>query len=534
MKNDKKRSQKLSIYLHKKEINGFDNCIKEKALINSTVHQVKQGIGMQGKVYIHETVTNIPEWKEVISKITNEKVDISANAANKAVVVFWHKKRYFSVVYGYGRSMLADSTIERNFGLIVAANLISPKKLKSLNSMTIEDTIVDTQKQSISYSSQDDFQINQNKEILKSVSGSPNLESTASFLVGTDSLTATRKMNINNIKESIDFYYKAFKRKDYIKNGFKWLDNIKRVKDKTKVESLNEKLVMDIQSTISSVVIGPNRIVDWENIVGFYFSGLGKVKEENINISLDYETYIKKLKNTKVNILDKLKRDTIKAKTDHESDFIVSKVYDGIIFETFFESSKYLLCYGDWYEIDKEFYKDIKEKISSCPICELSLPKCKNKESEGDYNLRISESDDEYALLDKKNYSIPGYGRSSVEPCDILTRDKQLIHIKKGGSSSTLSHLFSQGTVSARIISSDKDMRRHINKNVKAKFGSRFLKMSDINSDYEVVYAIIDHRNEPLFDILPFFSLVNLSHAIDQLSSMNFKYSIMKIGVKDS
>ena len=111
--------------------------------------------------------------------------------------------------------MLEDGNIERNFGLIVAANLIDPQKIRSLNSMTIEDTIVDTQKQSVFYSSQTDLQVDANKEILKSVSGAPKLESEARFLVGTDSLTATRKMKIEDIKESIKFYYSAYRKKDY-------------------------------------------------------------------------------------------------------------------------------------------------------------------------------------------------------------------------------------------------------------------------------------------------------------------------------
>lgn len=226
------KTQKLSIFLHKKEVDSFDSCIKKTSRDKSRVYNVKQEIGMTGKIYVHESIENVPDWKITLEKLTTKTINISSNSSNKAVVVFEHNKRYFSIVYGYGRSMLDDVSIERNFGLIVAANLIDSKKIKSLNSMIIEDTIVDTQKQSMFYSSQTDLQVDTNKEILKSVSGAPRLESEARFLVGTDSLTATRKMKIEDIKESIKFYYDAYRKNDYKVNGFAWLDNVKKEKDK--------------------------------------------------------------------------------------------------------------------------------------------------------------------------------------------------------------------------------------------------------------------------------------------------------------
>ncbi|MUN90938.1 TIGR04141 family sporadically distributed protein [Enterococcus gallinarum] len=530
MEKVKEKTQKLSIFLHKKEVQNFDTCIKKKSRDKSMIYNVKKSIGMEGRIYVHESIENVPDWKTTLEKLTTKPINISSNSSNKAVVVFKHCKRYFSVVYGYGRSMLEERSIERNFGLIVAANLIDPQKIRSLNSMTIEDTIVDTQKQSMFYSSQIDLQVDSNKEILKSVSGAPKLESEARFLVGTDSLTATRKMKIEDIKESIIFYYNAYRKNDYKKNGFAWLDNVKNEKDKRIIDKLDQKLVSSILKESENIIIGPNRIMDWENISGLFFTGNGKINYDNLDITLDYENYLSNIKSG-IDVLAKLKRDKIMAINDSGEEFNVSKVYDGIIYEAVLKDQKYLLCNGDWFKIDKEFYEKIKEKISSCPICSIQLAELRQGEREDEYNKRMCELNDGFALLDSENYSVPGYAYSKIEPCDILTKDNKFIHVKKNDSSSKLSHLFSQGTVSAQLLSSDPQFRKHINNKVKKKLGSTFLKANVQNQRYEVVYAIIDKRQKELFDILPFFSMVSLSQSLEQLKQMQYRFSLMKIDV---
>ena len=166
------------------------------------------------------------------------------------------------------------------------------------------------------YSSQTDLQVDTNKEILKSVSGAPRLESEARFLVGTDSLTATRKMKIEDIKESIKFYYDAYRKNDYKVNGFAWLDNVKRKRIKT-IEKLDKELVFSVLNESDRITIGPNRIIDWENISGLFFKGNGKVDFDTLDMTLDYKNYLENFK-IDIDVLAKLKRDRIMAFTDTE------------------------------------------------------------------------------------------------------------------------------------------------------------------------------------------------------------------------
>lgn len=505
MSENKKTTIKISMFMHKDDVLSFEQCIKQNILDFVEVYDVKREIGIPGKIYIHKTSSKQPEWKGELQELTKKDIILEDNKSNKAVVIFEYKKRFFSVVYGYGKSMLDDKSIVRNFGLKVAANLVDPEKLRSLNSMTIEDTILDTQKQAAEYMNQDQFRTDKNREILKSISGSPTSETIAKFLVGTDSLSFSRKMSIREIRESIQYFYREYYKEDYKNKGFEWIDNLQKEKDKEIIDSLDEKLTNGIMEHSSEIRIVPNKIINWDEINSFFLTGMNAKKEE-ATIEISYSEYFSFIRKRKPkNIIEKLKRDDLYADTLN-GEVKISNIYEAIIYETTYDNNKYLLCYGDWFEVDKDFYKKIKERIKKVNKCSIAFPTCKADESEEKYNENFAKSNkSEYILIDQKFYQPPEFGRSKVEACDILTRKKQLIHVKKGGSSARFSHLFAQVLVSATLLSMDVEFKKYYNEFCRSAWKEDILLVEDTNTDYELVFAIIDYREKNIEDVIPFF-----------------------------
>jgi uncharacterized protein (TIGR04141 family) len=122
-----------------------------------------------------------------------------------------------------------------------------------------------------------------------------------------------------------------------------------------------------------------------------------------------------------------------------------------------------------------------------------------------------------------------GGGHSQVEFCDILTADKQLIHVKHYSGSSQLSHLFSQGVVAGELFVQDEEFRQKVNDKLPdhAKFDDPSVRPNP--HEYEIVFAIISKFKKPL-DI-PFFSKVNLRNARRRLRGYGFQVSKQKIEV---
>mgnify|MGYP001790383869 CR=1 FL=1 len=179
----------------------------------------------------------------------------------------------------------------------------------------------------------------------------------------------------------------------------------------------------------------------------------------------------------------------------------------------------------------KTFYPNFKILINNnLDLDELKInsKKYTRKEIlEGEFNEKFAASDpNRFKLFDKKNFQLKDYGHSKIEPADIITINKQFIHIKKGGSSANLSHLFAQGVVSAQLYKNEKKFIKEINET----FGEGYFKSDD---KIEVIYGIIDKRyDKKASEILPFFSMINLSQHYDVLSSMGIKCQLLFIEQK--
>jgi len=102
------------------------------------------------------------------------------------------------------------------------------------------------------------------------------------------------------------------------------------------------------------------------------------------------------------------------------------------------------------------------------------------------------------------------------------------LHIKNSSSSSTLSHLFSQGTVAAEAFKREAEFRKRVNDNIieaNSSFASPFINHEEsiTSGDYAVVFAVMrkPYRNGAM--ALPFFSKVAYRDAKRRLDDLGFQ-----------
>ncbi|MEG7563502.1 TIGR04141 family sporadically distributed protein, partial [Vibrio cholerae] len=220
------------------------------------------------------------------------------------------------------------------------------------------------------------------------------------------------------------------------------------------------------------------------------------------------------------------------------------QIYKSIYFEHKISNKVYVLFAGAWYEIATDFMTRINTTLSQIPISNLTFPevytwsevvdgKTKDKiETEGDYNERAANTHS-YHLLDKKLIK-SNRTTTAIELCDLMTENKQYIHVKhrKGGSAG-LSHLFAQGSVSAEILLGDKEFRKATRRVLKRVCNGlqNTVPLDNFKSDgVEVVFLILGEDSSTLKDNLPFFSKVNLSKAFESLSQRGFEVKIAGVG----
>lgn len=340
-------------------------------------------------------------------------------------------------------------------------------------------------------------------------------------------LSTNVKVTLETLKPKLKDYLKQYNKTSY-KKEFPWLDNIFEVRDKAVIKKLFDKVIEDIYNNkIDFTWLAIPEIIDWSDVLGFKFS---KPERAKIYPDIELSNFIHEIKDDQGISLDYLKRRKVYLWSSSTSSAIKSwSVFQCLYAEVVEDNKTYILNNGDWYQLDNNFVDIVDKAYKSVPRSSISfLPHLNEREDR--YNEKMVENDPvTFALMDKKNISYGG-GKSKIEFCDLYTSKKAMVHVKKYGGSSVLSHLFSQGVVSATAFLSDEKFRSGVNDLLPAshKLSDHFSRPK--SDEFKICYAILSSAPGDL--VIPFFSKVSLKNAIKQLSLLGYNYSLAKIEMK--
>lgn len=299
------------------------------------------------------------------------------------------------------------------------------------------------------------------------------------------------------------------------------------VRDRLKIAELNNNLVEAINSRDQNRFhLAPPEIIDWNNVGGFSYTPMGEIYDELL--MEDYFRYLND-RNREITV-DSLKRCYIYVKsTDRSYDLLKWQVSECIVFETEINNIFYVLTVGEWFKIERSFAEQVREYLNTAADANIDLIPCRSGENERDYNFRMGDEGTNIISLDRNTVNIDG---SQIEVCDLLMRGGKLIHVKKWSSSSTLSHLFAQGKISAINLLQDVGFRRETRAKIQEIDESILSIIPEDNlspESIEIIYAIIDSDNRPLEVRLPFFSKLNMMQTVKSLRSMGLAVTKYKI-----
>lgn len=508
----------------KEEFDEIDSILK-KDIENLDSYLLKDELNLEGKILIGENKRKEPDWLEFLRGFTEEQIDTVFNASNRAVILARIDANYFAVVFGYGRYLLKDESIVKDFGLKVAINAVDADNLRSVDVANVEEMMVQTRKQLSRSSPQEVFGLDATQDLMRAVTGVPRDGNFASNLTGKEGLKISAKMDFYDLPDKLTEIYTYYKRNDY-KNNFEWIDNISEEKDKFIIGKLNNSLIENLQkNNLEKMHLAPPELVDWAEIDSIQY-----MKSKKKYNDLQIKDYLEHCNNIDDLNLKKLKRDNVIVNYAGGEQVPRWKIYNLIVFETELDGENYILAMGQWYKINTNFAQEVKDYVKNIEEANLNFPSCEFNMNEADYNNMVIEQKSGLVNLDAVNIWCEG-ARTQIEPCDIFSEDKQLIHVKHKRSSSTLSHLFSQGRVSAESFLEDSKFRQELKGYIEARSSgpqgsalSEMIPEEDVNSaDFEVVYAIIDKSSYDLEDSLPFFSLLNLKQSTRYLKLLGFK-----------
>jgi uncharacterized protein (TIGR04141 family) len=535
---DKKPYLFLNSFLVKDEYKDLD----ASEFLNSTTqvntYDIDAKHELEGNLFVKIPADKKPKWTSFTEEITGEDLDELSNRSSSALLIVKTPDNTMAFTFGYGRFLLDTKYFVHDFGIKTALNTLKHDSLRSVDLLTLDDQAVQKKSQASRESGVGVFGIDISKDVLRAVTGSPKAGINLKNISGGDSVFSFGvEINISEISVLISLI-SGYYNNDSYKGGFSWVDNIRRVKEASEISNLDGHLIVELKIKSSDVCVTIPELADWDSIWGFSFTR----SKNTINPTIDIKDYYLTLDVAAVSI-DSIKRDRLFVYDVNENE-TEYQIYKCIYFEHKIGNKVYVLFSGTWYEIDNNFMSRINTTLSKIPISSLQFPevytwsevvdgKTKDKiETEGDYNKRAA-SLNSYHLLDKKLIK-SNRTTTSIELCDLMTKNKQYIHVKhrKGGSAG-LSHLFAQGSVSAEILLGDKEFRKATRKVLKVVSDGlqNTVPLDNFKSDgVEVVFLILGEDSSTLKDNLPFFSKVNLSKAFESLSQRGFEVRIAGVG----
>lgn len=523
----RKKVRHLTMLLLKESITSSRNALKEPGTL--TEYQLRQNLPFRGRLYVQAPRQKPPAWLDFVRAGVAERIDGLVNASTAAVLLIRVARRRFALSFGYGRNLLKQEAFERDFGLKVALNTVDAGTLRSVDARTFEDLTLHTRRQASRGSSFDTFGLNTTQDVLRAVTGKPEDETFARQVTGADALAIAVPADFADLgaicRRALDAY-----RDDAYKERFGFIDHLRAVRDPQLIAQLDDRLVDSLKSrALDRLHVAPPEPLEWERVSGFTYSS---DPNEQTHPDLDIGDYLDTIDEPETLTVSVLKQHKIGVQFVETTQSIDKwSVYGSIVFEVELDDCVYVLSDGDWFEVAKTFADDVSRRLAAIPPSSLTLPHATASETEGVYNARVAAAPS-LALLDRRCVRARDTN-TDIEVCDLFTRARQFVHVKKKTRSATLSHLFAQGVISAEAFLWDDAFRAGAKaalRSVNRAFSSLIPDSRPTASDYEVIYAIITTMAAARWPVgLPFFSQLNLVNAADRLQRLGYKVSLSRI-----
>jgi len=489
--------------------------------------------GPEWVLCIRNTPGKRPDWATFFG------VDIKKfgfNSSVSALLLVPSGGRVWALTFGHGgRSMLREGIIEDRFGLRTALNAIDPDKVRAIDKETFDSFASQARQQSPADTEFENFGINIDRDLLYAVAGVPrDKRELGPRLAGKDSLCCSIKRSISELPEYLDLLLTYFVSDAYKEDKrFAWIDNIYEIRDKAHRRELDERLVEKLcKPNPTNTWLALPEIIDWQQVSGFsYINPTTNFVVDDLHLSYFLAAF-RARKRSPLDLIS-LKRSKVVC-LDHDGEVLKPwSAYRCLYAEIETKSGDvFLLTNGHWYKVDREIVVEVNEWYDALEIDSTMLPSMNVKEHEPEYNNRVGNLP-QYRLFHDKKIYLSG-NRGGIEFCDLAVFGEagcDLIHVKRFGRSNKLSHLFYQGTNSARLFRISPAFRKALSLSIEddQHLAKRLVEEPE-RREYRVVFAIASSSTSKKLN-LPLFSRLSLRQALSELDGLGFRTAVVKIAV---
>ena len=523
----KQPTNRLNVYLIKAEYSKDEDILRDHATLQSW------DIKNVGRLYSLGSHRYEPPWIKKFFGTAMPSDHSLFNATSKAVLLVTVQcarniKRTFAIPFGYGWLFLNHGVWEERFGLKIVLNTVDAGGLKRIDKVNLSSIPKQTVEQMSRDCSAADFGLDIEQDMIQAVQGRSNDPIFGKTITGKDSLSVSASVNILGLADYLKTCFDRYESQAY-KTDWGWIDQIAEIKEDKVLKELDDTLTNNVRTgNVTKTWMAVPEIIEWSDVAGFKYGG---GKKDALHDDICVADLLTSLSVDRARVsLETFKKNHICCFSS-ASDAVIHRwsAYHCLYCEINRNAgtSTCLLNNGKWYEVQNDFAQEVNDGFVKLRDrkSSRSLPQYSHK-SEGDYNIDVAKRDNTLCCMDAQNISHGG-GYSKIEFCDLFTINHEMIHVKRYGGSSVLSHLFSQGVVSGELFLADRDFRAKVNDKLPRTHKLSAPSSKPDASKYRIIFAIISNSTDKLE--LPFFSKVSLRNAVRRLETYGFSVNLQKI-----
>ena len=518
---------RVTIYLFRSSVTSFDQVWRgvdgppddyEPVPLNADVP-------FHGEAYLQANKSATPAWLGFVSNHCDiPRASHPLNLNSSFVLVLKASERIFAVTFGHGFAALDRRKLEPDFGLKVTLNAVDPTKLRSVQARNVDPTTVSKQLVVNQDSTLAVFDVDFYQDLLAKLEGVPDDPNFGHRVSGADACYLTADFAFPELETKCSRLLTRYRSRAY-KKHFSFVDQVRPIRDDTLIRVLDSKLREAMRAADTSALgFALPDIGGYEQIHSY--QARRRKWTETFN-DLTAPQILEAYNAAHPNAEDQSEV-RLEALTGDGSPVDEFTLRECAVFQVVHHKRVYVLTLNKWYEVNAAYAAKVDAQVSRIPtLADGYLPPIATGTSEGDYN-EVAANSERFAFMDKSLVR-PSGAASAIEVCDLFSRSREFVHVKKHTRSATLSHLLAQGSVSARLFVDDSGYRDSFRAALPATLRELVDPEHVDPTQYSVVYAIAAPATKPVPSGLPFFTKVNMLFHQREIQRMRMEAKIFHI-----
>lgn len=538
----------------------FDDAVDVDALADERLQRLGPKVfgDCVATLYYLRPVSRTPSWVAILQGGFSELPNLRAGSTGAVLVVKVTNESsqndLLAFTFGTGRFLLRADSWVRGFGARAALNVIfedddgslPASRLQSIDATRFDATRLQISHQTSRRSPFEAFGIDVVRDILREVVGTPvDSEQWGTRVGGADPLKLSSFPEFAELPDLTKRVLDVSRRRDYM-HRFDWIDHVREVRDPSLKEKLTERVMTDLaEGQLDFYELVVPTTVEWDRVDRFQFDADRSLRKQEPQKHVDpsIRQFLKSLREgTELNraLLGRKRMYVLDGNGEVQYQWPIWSCLDAEIEEG---GKSFALDNGAFYELDPDYDELIRSFVDSIDEWTIELPPGVVGVDEDVYNDTAATSSNDLLLMDERFVNISSR-TSKIEVCDLYSVHGDLVHVKKQRGASSMSHLFSQGAVSADLLVTSRAFREKALEQIREAAQSagvskeellkryRMFEAADITPwQHKVVFAVLDKRwdGRPLSEGLSFFSRINLRRTVEDVRRLRFDAAVSRV-----